>query len=311
CQARQALRALKAVVRIQAIFRGRLVRKQAAITLRCMQALVRVQERMRLQSAAKISQEQNMQNNQTDPIKHAEQGWCNSPGTVDEVRAKIQMRQEGAIKRERAIAYTRSQNQSRSCPSPNRRTINRSGSAGKNNKKMMDDKSNINGLNWVERWMASKPWENRLMDPEMTRKSDDNSNSSEMDSVNVRRNNVTTKISARPPQLSFSDEFSTTTSSASLSPIPKSTNNLQCLLGSSTEKPSYMNLTTSTKAKLRANYQQHSSSNDLLLQSHRNSSSSNPSKDLYPPIPMGRHDLVTSRNWSRYSSKDRYGEYFD
>lgn len=34
-------------MRIQAIFRGRHVRKQAAVTLRCMQALVRVQSRVR------------------------------------------------------------------------------------------------------------------------------------------------------------------------------------------------------------------------------------------------------------------------
>lgn len=69
-QARQALRALRAVVRIQAIFRGRQVRKQAAVTLRCMQALVRVQARVKARSVS-MSPERK-RNHLPDPLNKSQ-----------------------------------------------------------------------------------------------------------------------------------------------------------------------------------------------------------------------------------------------
>lgn len=38
-----------------------------------------------------------------------QEGWCDSKGTLEDVKAKLQMRQDGAFKRERAIAYSLAQ----------------------------------------------------------------------------------------------------------------------------------------------------------------------------------------------------------
>ncbi|XLS94036.1 hypothetical protein HN51_070044 [Arachis hypogaea] len=90
--ARQALRALRAVVRLQAIFCGRLARKQATITLRCMQALVRVQARVRARNVRNSPEGKAVQTlldqyrNQADPIKEAEEyegGCCSVFAEVD------------------------------------------------------------------------------------------------------------------------------------------------------------------------------------------------------------------------------------
>ncbi|RZC78509.1 hypothetical protein C5167_002702 [Papaver somniferum] len=182
--ARRALKALKGLVRLQALVRGHAVRKQAAVTLRCMQALVRVQARVRARRVrVALESQMTQQNIQQQPVHETRvrqielesmdawyrvrkwgnfcpiidvasglhEGWCDSVGTVEAIQLKIIKRQEAAAKRERAMAYA----MSHQWQAGSRQQMVSTG--------FEPDKSNW-GWNWLERWMAVRPWENRFGD---------------------------------------------------------------------------------------------------------------------------------------------------
>ncbi|KAJ0095694.1 hypothetical protein Patl1_17068 [Pistacia atlantica] len=84
CLARKALRALKGIVKLQAIIRGRNVRRQAITTLKCLQSIVNIQSQMDSNSRRR---------------------WDDSTLPKEEADALFQSKKEAFIKRERAKEY--------------------------------------------------------------------------------------------------------------------------------------------------------------------------------------------------------------
>ncbi|KAI6701934.1 hypothetical protein NL676_011070 [Syzygium grande] len=162
--ARRALRALKGLVKLQALVRGHNVRKQAKLTLQCMQALVRVQDRIRDQRA-RLSHE-GSRKSMFDPetsnlwessylqdIRERRSVSRNTSCTADfwdehlfkmeDVEALLQSGKEIASQREKLLSQAFSQQIWRSRRHP---------SAG--NETELEERTK-----WLDRWMATKPWE--------------------------------------------------------------------------------------------------------------------------------------------------------
>ncbi|KAL6894578.1 hypothetical protein ACP4OV_008676 [Aristida adscensionis] len=157
--ARRALRALKGIVLLQALIRGHAVRKHTAETLQCMRALVRAQARVRARQVRVALENQVAQkkipeqDDHENHVREIEGGWCGSIGSAEEMQAKVLKRQEAAAKRERAMAYALTHQ--RQAGSRQHKSTNLQGPE-------QDD--NHWGSNWLDRWMAVRPWENRLLD---------------------------------------------------------------------------------------------------------------------------------------------------
>ncbi|KAL6620605.1 hypothetical protein ACP70R_035744 [Stipagrostis hirtigluma subsp. patula] len=263
--ARRALKALRGIVRLQALVRGRLVRRQLAVTVKCMNALLRVQERARERRARSSADGRGSQdpaaerNGRADSTKDAEEQWCNRQGSVDEVRSKLHMRHQGAAKRERAIAYALSHQP---------RSLKHSGKPSSPGRCIRSHEPNgcNHNLSYLEGWMATKPWETRLMEQNNAEaqfaKNCEGLNLavsklSDASSVTIRRNNVTTRVAARPPSVvsaSSSDFVCDESSLSSSSVTPMSAANTLASEARSDSGnvggPNYMSLTKSAKARL-------------------------------------------------------------
>ncbi|PPS15721.1 hypothetical protein GOBAR_AA04856 [Gossypium barbadense] len=183
-QAAMTLRCMQALVRVQARVRARRVR----LTLESETAQQKLQQQLADEAR----------------VKEIEEGWCDSIGSVEEIQAKLLKRQEAAAKRERAMAYALAHQQIlQSCEAfiilgmnvlPLKAVLRlhegesvssfiicfngvelkfvisvelemwQAGSRQQSVPAGFEPDKSSWGWNWLERWMAVRPWENRFLD---------------------------------------------------------------------------------------------------------------------------------------------------
>lgn len=154
--ARRALRALRGLVRLKSLIEGQSVKRQAATTLRCMQTLARVQSqirsrRIRMQEENQALQRQLQQKHEIEIEKlKIVETWDDSVQSKEQIEASLLSKQEAAMRRERALAYSYSHQQTRK-------------NSKYSNPTFMDPNNPHWGWSWLERWMAARPWESRSM----------------------------------------------------------------------------------------------------------------------------------------------------
>ncbi|XVE88159.1 hypothetical protein DITRI_Ditri19aG0046000 [Diplodiscus trichospermus] len=154
-RARKCLRRLKGIVRLQAQTQTHSIKKQATTTLNYLHSWSNIQAQIRARRLCMVTEGRLRQKKMANQLKleaklhDLEVEWSGGPETMEEILTKIHMREEAAVKRERTMAYAFSHQ----WRAPN------SNNNGLGNYELA--KANW-GWSWVERWIAVRPWDNRL-----------------------------------------------------------------------------------------------------------------------------------------------------
>ncbi|KAE8713205.1 hypothetical protein F3Y22_tig00110213pilonHSYRG00106 [Hibiscus syriacus] len=153
--AKRALRALRGLVRLKSMLEGPVVKRQAAATLRCMQTLSRVQCQIRMRRIRMTEENQALQRQLLQ--KHAKdivnlqmgEDWDDSLQSKEQIEASLLSRHEAAMRREKAMAYSFTHQQTWKNASKSMNPL------------FMDPNNPSWGWSWLERWMAARPWDGR------------------------------------------------------------------------------------------------------------------------------------------------------
>ncbi|KAF0913528.1 hypothetical protein E2562_023269 [Oryza meyeriana var. granulata] len=162
--ARRALRALKGLVRLQALIRGQAVRRQTAATLRGLESLMKIQARQRARASsaaadhhlaapppaadgmdALLRRGRELYYAAAVHEQQQSKGWVSSTLSKEEMSAMSRSREEAALKRVRALQYASLQNEK---IGTRRQPMNR------------EEMETLNQRwSWLEEWVGSQPFD--------------------------------------------------------------------------------------------------------------------------------------------------------
>ncbi|KAM7464146.1 hypothetical protein LguiA_032267 [Lonicera macranthoides] len=153
--ARRGLRALRGLVRLKSLVEGPMAKRQTMNTLKCMQTLSRVQSqinsrRIRISEENQALQRQLLQKRAKELVSlQMGEEWDDSAQSKEQVEVKLLSKYEASMRRERAMAYSFSHQQTWKKPSRPANLL------------FMDPTNPQWGWSWLERYMAARPWETR------------------------------------------------------------------------------------------------------------------------------------------------------
>ncbi|KAJ4809764.1 Protein IQ-DOMAIN 1 [Rhynchospora pubera] len=154
-KARKTLRCLRGIKRLNRVILSHPVNKQAAAALDYIQSWNRIQTEVRNRRMYMVTEARNKQKKQENQQKleaklhDIEVDWCGGSDSMDVILARVQQREEAAVKRERTMAYAYL-HQWRARPGINLGPF------------VYGTGKNGWGWSWTDRWIAARPWEPRV-----------------------------------------------------------------------------------------------------------------------------------------------------
>ncbi|XP_074308052.1 protein IQ-DOMAIN 9-like [Silene latifolia] len=161
--ARKTVRRMKGTIRFQKLTELKSVKKQCTSTLAHLHSWSRIQSEIRNRRLSMVIEGRRTQKKLDSQLKleaklhDLEVEWNSGADTMEEILARIHQKEEAAVKRERAMAYAFNHQWRANC---NQNQGPYASELGKANW----------GWSWKERWIAARPWENRLPSPSISPK---------------------------------------------------------------------------------------------------------------------------------------------